>query len=120
MVGLLFALPAVRVKGFYLALATLAAQFIILYVIETPAASLTGGVYSLNVDSPRIGSFVFDTEQRFYALILSVTIMMTYFATNISRSKIGRNFVAIRDNDLAAEVMGINIFISPIHFRYVN
>jgi len=108
--GFIFALPAVRVKGFYLALATLAAQFIIMYVIEIPAAPLTGGVYSIEVDRPRIGSFVFDSEQKVYFLILTVTIIMIYFATNIARSKIGRNFIATRDNDLAAEVMGINIF----------
>ena len=109
-IGIIFALPAVRVKGFYLALTTLAAQFIIIYVIQTPAASITMGVYSLQAPPAQIGPIVFDTEKKIYFLIMVVTILMTFFAKNLARTKIGRNFVAIRDNDLAAEVMGINIF----------
>ena len=110
LVGIIFGLPAVRVKGFYLALTTLAAQFIIIYIIQTPAASLTKGVYSLRAPPAQIGPIVFDTEKKIYFLIMIITILMTFFAKNLARTKIGRNFVAIRDNDLAAEVMGINIF----------
>ncbi len=109
-IGIIFALPAVRVKGLYLALTSLAAQFIIIYIIQTPAASLTNGVYSLRVPPAEIGPIVFDTERKIYFLIMIVAILMTFLAKNLARTKIGRNFVAIRDNDLAAEVMGINIF----------
>jgi branched-chain amino acid transport system permease protein len=109
-VGVLFGLPAVRVKGFYLALATLGAQFIIIYIIQTPAASITNGVYSLNVPPAKLGPITFDTEKKIFILIMTVTVLMTFFAKNLARTKIGRNFVAIRDNDIAAEVMGINIF----------
>ena len=110
LVGVFFGLPAVRVKGFYLALATLGAQFIIIYIIQTPAASITNGVYSLNVPPAKLGPLTFDTEKKIFILIMTITVLMTFFAKNLARTKIGRNFVAIRDNDLAAEVMGINIF----------
>jgi branched-chain amino acid transport system permease protein len=110
LVGIIFGLPAVRVKGFYLALTTLAAQFIIIYIIQTPAAPITKGVYSLHVPPAQLGPLVFDSEKKIYFLVMVVAILMGFFAKNLARTKIGRNFVAIRDNDLAAEVMGIHIF----------
>ena len=108
-VGILFGLPSVRVKGFYLALVSIAAQFIIIYVIETPLQSITGGQWVLRTAVPKLGDFTFDTQPKFYYLIASITIIMIFFAKNLTRTRTGRNFVAVRDNDIAAEVMGINI-----------
>ena len=109
LIGLLFALPAVRVKGFYLAITTLAAQFIIVYFIMA-LPDITGGVNGLILEAASIGGIVFDTRTSFFIMALVLTIAMTFLAKNIARTRVGRAFIAIRDNDLAAEVMGVNPF----------
>ena len=109
MAGVVFGLPALRVKGFYLALATLAAQFIILYMARQ-FADVTGGVRGLAVPAPEIGGFIFDSRRSYYYIVIVIAIIATFFAKNIARTGIGRAFIAIRDNDLAAEVMGINLY----------
>lgn len=111
LVGLIFGVPSLRLKGFYLAMATLAASFIIPWLIIWVRPDITGGVYpGLTVPPPLIFGIRFDTETNMYYLIISVTLIMLYFAKNITRTRLGRAFVAIRDNDLAAEVLGINVF----------
>ncbi len=109
-IGLIFGLPSLRVKGFYLAMATLAAQFIIPAIIANPLEPLTGGVHSLKVPPPEIGGFVFRTPQSMFYIIIPIAVLMTFFAKNLVRTGVGRAFVAIRDNDLAAEVQGVNVF----------
>jgi len=109
--GLIFGIPSLRLKGFYLAMATLAASFIIPWLIIWVRPDITGGVYpGLTVPPPDIFGIRCDTETSMYYLLISVTIVMVYFAKNITRTRVGRALVAIRDNDLAAEVLGINIF----------
>ena len=108
-VGLIFGAPSVRVKGFYLAMATLAAHFIIIYAIMH-LGSLTGGSTGMEAVSPKIGGLVLDGDKKYFYLIMGMVVLMTFIAKNLVRSKVGRVFIAIRDNDLAAEVMGINIF----------
>jgi branched-chain amino acid transport system permease protein len=109
LVGLIFGLPAVRVKGFYLLLTTLAAQFIIMWII-LHRPGLTGGAMGLDVPFPRLGGIVFDSDRSYYYIVIVTAIAMTVMAKNIVRTRVGRAFVAVRDNDLAAEVMGINPF----------
>lgn len=109
-IGLIVGLPSLRVKGFYLAMATLAAQFIIPALITNPLEPVTGGVHSLRVPPPEIGGIVCRTPQSMFYIIIPIATLMTLFAKNLVRTGIGRAFVAIRDNDLAAEVTGINIF----------
>jgi branched-chain amino acid transport system permease protein len=109
-VGFLFGLPSLRVKGFYLAMATLAAQFIIPWLIIHVRPDITGGVFSLDVRPPSLWGVVINTQFKVFYLIMVIAALMTFFAKNIVRSGIGRAFIAIRDNDLAAEVMGINLF----------
>ncbi len=109
LVGMIFALPSVRIKGFYLALATLAAQYLIGWWL-LHGGRLTGGLYGLSVPRAGIGGFVLGSDQSYYLFAMFMFLLMSYFAKNIERSKIGRAFIAVRDNDLAAEVMGINIF----------
>ncbi len=109
LVGLVFALPSVRIKGFYLALATLAAQYLIGWLL-LHGGRLTGGLYGLSVPRAGIGGFVVETDQGYFLFAMVILLLMSYFAKSIERSKIGRAFIAVRDNDLAAEVMGINIF----------
>lgn len=110
LVGMLFGLPSLRIKGFYLALATIAAQFIIMYVIRTPFAEITGGPIALQVPPVSLGGFTFKTETDFYYLILAFTVVMTLVTKSLTRSHVGRAFVAVRDNDIAAEAMGINLY----------
>ncbi len=108
-IGIFFGAPSVRVKGLYLALSTLAAQFLIIYVIENPLRTLTGGKGAMLTSAPTLWGITFDTEVEFFYLILGITTLLVFLAKNLSRTKVGRNFVAVRDNDIAAEVMGINI-----------
>ncbi len=108
LVGLFFGIPSLKVKGFYLGIATIAAQFIIIWFINH--LSITGGFTGIAVPYASIGGFVFDTEASQFYLIMTIAVLCVFFAKNLARTRIGRAFVAIRDNDLAAEVMGINLF----------
>ena len=107
LIGLIFGIPSVRVKGFYLAITTIAAQFIIIWVINH--WGLTGGFVGIRVPYASIGGLVFDSESSQYYLIIGIAVLCIFFAKNLARTKVGRAFIAIRDNDLAAEVMGVNL-----------
>ena len=107
--GMFIGIPSLRVKGLYLVIATLAAQFILEYVF-VHWESMTHGIRGINVPAPSFMGFVFDTEDKFYYLTLAMVLLAVGFARNVVRSKWGRAFVAIRDRDLAAEIMGINLF----------
>jgi branched-chain amino acid transport system permease protein len=108
-VGLIFGFPSMRIKGFYLLMSSLAAQFIIMYVLSH-WTSMTGGTIGLaNVPTPTLAGFVFSSEQSFYYIVLVVVILATLSCKNFTRSRIGRAFIAVRDNDKAAQVMGVNV-----------
>lgn len=109
-IGTLVGLPSLRVKGLYLAIATLAAQFIIEWVLNhTPLIS--GGIQA-SIEMPRPVFFgnVLNTQSELYFFILPVTIVAIIATMNLVRSRIGRAFVAIRDQDIAAEIIGINVY----------
>jgi len=107
LIGIIFGLPSVRVKGFYLAITTIAAQFIIIWVINH--WGYTGGFNGITVPYASIGGLTFRSESSQFYLIMTITIICVFIAKNLTRTKTGRAFIAIRDNDLAAEVMGINL-----------
>jgi branched-chain amino acid transport system permease protein len=109
LVGGVFGVPSLRLKGLYLAIATLAAQQIIEWLI-THWDSLTGGVEALVVPAPTLLGTPINTDFRFYWVILVCLAGTTLFTANLFRSKVGRAFIAIRDQDIAAEVMGVNLF----------
>ncbi|MCX6006979.1 MAG: branched-chain amino acid ABC transporter permease [Chloroflexi bacterium] len=109
LIGLIFGMPSMRVKGFYLAITTIAAQFIIIWIINH-WTDVTRGSMGMSVASASMGSFHFDSEIKQFYLIIGVTALCVLFTTNLARGRIGRAFIAVRDNDLAAEVMGINVF----------
>jgi branched-chain amino acid transport system permease protein len=113
-VGLLFGLPAVRVKGFYLAMSTLAAQFIIPWCIVEIRPDFTGGIHSLRVNPMTIFGHKLISQIEMFYVIIPITCILVIFAKNLVRTQIGRAWVAIRDNDLAAEVLGINIFFYKV------
>jgi branched-chain amino acid transport system permease protein len=113
-VGTLFGLPSLRIKGFYLAIATLAAQFFLewcfthipwLYnynisaAIEVPQRELFGII----VTGPRATA-----ETRYY-IVLAIVVVMTWLASNLMHGRIGRTWMAVRDMDIAAELMGIRL-----------
>jgi branched-chain amino acid transport system permease protein len=110
LVGILFGLPSLRLKGFYLAMATIAAQFILTAFFFHFKPGIFGGSTGMSLQPIQLFGVLFDTQEKLYYLILPATGLMTFFAYNIARSRVGRAFVAIRDNDLSAEIMGISLF----------
>jgi branched-chain amino acid transport system permease protein len=109
MVGLIFGLPSLRVKGFYLIMATIAAHFIIIWFV-LQLRNITGGGDGLAVPRPEIGDFVLRSKSSYFYLVMTIACLATFLAKNIVRTRVGRAFIAIRDNDLAAEVMGVNLW----------
>ena len=109
LIGMLFGISSLRVKGFYLAIATIAAQIIIIWVINH--MEITGGSLGMTgIPRAEIFGITFRSQQSLFYLIFIVAAIVVFFATNLARTRVGRAFVAIRDNDLAAEVMGVNLF----------
>lgn len=109
LVGMIFGIPSGRLKGLYLTIATLAGQFIIEYVL-IHWDSLTKGTMGITIPAAKIFQWEIVGDRAFFYLIFISLILTTWFAVNIMRSKYGRAFIAIRDNDRAAEGMGIPIF----------
>lgn len=110
--SVLFGLPSARVKGFYLILTTMAAQFITVDFIITQYVSQIGGrgqAFSLPLGTIKIGPWVIDSDLKIYYMMLVLVILLVAAVVNLLRSRVGRAWVAIRDNDISAEVMGINV-----------
>ena len=108
-VGMVFGVPSLRLKGLYLAVATLAAHFVIEFAI-THWESLTKGVNGISVPAASLGGLELDGDRKLYALVLPLTVALLLFAKNLFRTKVGKAFIAIRDQDISAEVMGVNVF----------
>ncbi len=113
--GFIIGLPALRLEGPYLAIATLGFGLSIMHVIGT--WDIFGGRMGihtppLDLGIPEVGiSFVLKSDVSIYYLILVITIIMVIGARNLMKTRVGRAFVAIRDDDIAAEVMGVNLTI---------
>jgi branched-chain amino acid transport system permease protein len=105
-------LPSFRVKGLYLCIATLASQFIFEFIF-VHWESMTNGITGIHIPPPQIGSFKFATEKDFYWITLFFAVLAVGYARNLVRSRMGRAFVAIRDRDLSAEIIGINL----LHYK---
>jgi len=108
--GIVFGIPALRIKGFYLAMTTIAAQIIFPLIIMHMPEVVFGGAVGLSLDPAKLGNITFDTDISLFYLIISVAVIMIFLAFNIVRGRIGRAMIAVRDNDIAAEIMGVNIF----------
>jgi branched-chain amino acid transport system permease protein len=109
MVGMVFGMPSVRLKGLYLTIATLAGQFIIEYILLR-WESLTKGTMGIILPAPSLLGWQLTGDRVFFYLIFTCLVLMAWIAVNLIRTKFGRAFIAIRDNDRAAEGMGIPIF----------
>ena len=107
-IGILFGIPAARVKGLYLAIATLAAQFI-MEDFFSRAAWFTGGVDGASAEPLKIFGIFFDSDEKYFYIVLFWVIISFILATNLMRTKDGRAFLAVRDHYLSAEMMGINL-----------
>jgi len=108
-VGLVFGLPAARIKGFYLALTTLAAQFVFQFSIVRLPEAWFGGAAGISVDRPVILGYTIQSARDFYFMTLPFAVAAVFATLCILRSRVGRAFISVRDNDLAAEVTGINV-----------
>ncbi|WP_370680395.1 branched-chain amino acid ABC transporter permease [Comamonas sp. GB3 AK4-5] len=103
--GIVVGIPSLRVKGLYLAIATIAASFIAHFLFANLA--ITGGTAGISMPPAQLFGMELDTSFRLYWLIVPVTIVMLIGAANLFRTRIGRAFIAIRDRDISAEVLGI-------------
>jgi branched-chain amino acid transport system permease protein len=104
--GIIVGLPSLRVKGLYLAIATIAAG-VIAHFLFSHWAGLTGGSAGLTVPPAQLFGLVLDTSFRLYWVFVPITILMLFGAANLFRTRIGRAFIAIRDRDISAGVLGI-------------
>lgn len=107
--GMIVGAPSMRMKGLYLCIATLAAQMIFEFIF-VHWTGLTGGIRGINVPPARILGLELGTEFHFYFVVAPVVLIMVAAARNLFRTRVGRAFIAIRDRDISAELMGINLF----------
>jgi len=106
--GIIVGLPSVRLEGAYLALATLGlGESVRIMIAVTPALGSSTGI--MLIPAPAIGDFVFDSFERYYYLVMTVALLGIYLSFAILRSATGRAFQAIREDPIAASVVGINV-----------
>ena len=110
LVGIVFGLPSLRVRGFYLAASTLATQFFVVWAL-TKISWFTNHSSSgvITAQKMTILGYAFDTPVTKYVLVLSIVAILALMAKNMVRSNVGRSWMAVRDMDVAAEVIGIRL-----------
>lgn len=113
--GLIIGLPSLRIKGLYLLIATLAFQIVFEYILLHGTA-LTGGQEGITVKSAELLGVRLSSERSFYYLNLCMVLLAVVFAKNVFRTNIGRAFVALRDRDIAADIIGVN----PYKFKLMS
>lgn len=106
--GVVFGLPALRIKGVHLAIATLAAQFT-LYFIFQRWTSVTNGDSGLQLPQTSIFGIVLNTETKLYYFVLPFVVLLCIAASNLFKTRVGRAFIAVRERDYAASVLGVNV-----------
>ncbi len=109
LVGMVFGVPSLRLKGLYLAMATLAAHFIVEFT-AVHWESMTGGVNGTSVPPASLGPLALDDDRKLFYLVVPVAAFLALFAKNLFRTRVGKAFIAIRDQDISAEVMGVRVF----------
>ncbi|MBW1785487.1 MAG: branched-chain amino acid ABC transporter permease [Deltaproteobacteria bacterium] len=105
--GFLLGLPALRLEGPYLAIATLGFGMAITQVIGR--WQLFGGRMGLEAPELYLGPFILETDRQLYFLIVPIAFFLLWAARNLMKTRVGRAFIAIRDSDIAAETMGVNL-----------
>jgi branched-chain amino acid transport system permease protein len=110
LVGAIVGIPSLRIKGLYLAIATLAGQLIIEWIINHTPAISGGAQASIQVSRPTLWGYELRSQGQLYFFLLFFAALAIVATLNLTRSRIGRAFVAIRDQDIAAEIIGIDIY----------
>lgn len=110
LVGIAFGLPSLRIRGFYLAAATLATQFFVVWcVTKIPWLTNYSSSGVITAQKIVIAGYTFDTPASKYLLTLGIVAVLALLAKNMVRSNVGRSWMAVRDMDVAAEVIGIRL-----------
>ena len=110
LVGILFGLPSLRIRGFYLAASTLATQFFVVWCLtKVPWFTNNSSSGVITAQQVEILGYKFETQQDKYLLVLGIVCVMALLAKNMVRSTVGRSWMAVRDMDVAAEVIGFRI-----------
>lgn len=107
-----FGLPSARIKGFYLIMTSMAAQFITVDFVITKYVSRVGGrehYFSLPPGTITLGGWPVDSEVKVYYLAAGLTVLCLVGVANLLRTRVGRAWIAIRDNDIAAETLGVHV-----------
>jgi len=110
LIGAIVGIPSLRIKGLYLAIATLAGQLIIEWTINHVPWISGGAQASIQVPRPALFGYQIKTQGQLYFFLMFFAVLAIAATLNLVRSRIGRAFIAIRDQDIAAEIIGINIF----------
>ena len=108
LLGVIVGLPSLRVKGIYLAIATLAAHFILTFIFRE-WEPVTGGVPGTKIPRANLFGFEITGDRRNFYLIFLCAFILAIAARNLARTYIGRAFVAVRDRDFSAEILGVNL-----------
>ncbi len=108
LLGVIVGMPAARLKGLYLAIATLASQFV-LQDFFSRATWFTGGAAGANAESFSLFGLTLSGDRKYYYVVVFYLVLMYVFAANLMRTRDGRAMVAVRDHYLSAEIMGINL-----------
>lgn len=108
LVGLIFGAPSLRIKGVFLAIATLAAQYSLYFVFQQ-WTSVTGGDRGLSVPQANLLGAINLGDSGFYLFVIVLAVVLCIASRNLFRTRVGRAFIAVRERDYAAEVLGINV-----------
>jgi branched-chain amino acid transport system permease protein len=107
-IGMVVGLPSLRVKGMYFAIATLAAHFVLAFLFRE-WVPVTGGPRGVNIPPPNFFGLELTGDRRMFYPIYACVLLLGLAAANITRSYVGRAFVAVRDRDISAEILGVNL-----------
>src|SRR3972149_6034527 len=107
--GFLMGLPALRLRALYLVLGTMAMHFILVYAGSTYQKSTEAYKWGISVRDPTLGPVTLNSNLTWYFFLVLVLAVVTLFCINLVRSRVGRAWMAIRDLDIAAQILGVNI-----------
>ena len=118
-IGLIVGAPSSRIKGFYLAVATFAFFFVAQFIIKH--LDFAGGINGImNIPPPWIGGLKINTDLEWYFMLLGITMICCLLSANLIRSRLGRAFKLVRDNDITAASMGVNVYQTKLRAFFIG
>jgi len=118
-IGLVVGAPSARIKGFYLAVATFAFFFVAQFIIKH--LDIAGGINGIiGIPSPSIFGFKINTDLEWYFLLLIITVICCLLSSNLVRSRLGRAFNLVRDNDITAASLGVNVYLTKLQAFFIG